>query len=87
MTIKTHWETIDKERCFTFFAEDRETNTCIHSSTYICNREGKKLYPKLKAEFTTQIMEIQIKEKIMIESKVHELIKNDKVLDLNELIK
>ena len=86
MKIKTHWETIDKDRCFTFFAEDKDTNTCIYSGTYICNKEGKKAYPKLKAEFTMQIMELQVKEKLLIDAEVHKLTENKIPLDLEKLI-
>lgn len=84
--IKTHWETIDKDRCYTFFFEDKDTNTCIYSSTYIQNKEGKKLFAKLKAEFTSQIMELQIKEKLLINAEVHKLKENRISLDLDNLI-
>jgi len=86
MKIKTHWETIDKDRCYTFFAEDADTNTCIYSGTYICNKDGKKAYPRLKAEFTSQIMELQIREKLLIDAEVHKLKENKIPLDLDKLI-
>lgn len=86
MKIKTHWETIDKDRCFTFFAEDVGTNTCIYSSTYILNRDSRKLYSKLKAEFTIQVMDLQVREKILIDAEIHKLKENKVPLDLNKLI-
>lgn len=86
MIIKTQWQTIDKDRCYTFFAEDADTNTCIYSGTYICNKEGKKAYPRLKAEFTAQIMELQIKEKLLINAEIHKLNENKIPLDLDGFI-
>jgi|GEM_PF-6324482 len=87
MQIKTHWETIDGKRTFTFFTEDTTTNTLIYSSTFLMCRQNKRDYPKLKADFVTYVSDMSKMELAILEAEVHKLKENKVILDLNELVK
>jgi len=71
MTVKTLWQTIDKKRCFTFYFEDKTTNTLIHSDTFIKTRQTN--YRKLKEDFVKFILDKMHLELAMIDAKVHTL--------------
>lgn len=71
MKIKTHKEIIDGSNTVTFFIEDVNTNTLIHSDTFVVTKKTK--LNKLKAEFVSYVTDMQKMELAMLEAKEHEL--------------
>lgn len=85
MKVKTHWETIDKKKCFTFFTEDVATNTLLHSPTFLMCRQNKKDYQKLKNDFVSYVLDKEKLELSLLSAEVHKLKENKVKLDLDKI--
>jgi hypothetical protein len=81
MKIKSHKEIIDGHNTVTFFTEDVNSNTLIHSDTFIVTKKTK--INKLKAEFIAYVTDMQKMELAMLEAKEHDLIGNKKELNFS----
>lgn len=71
MKIKSHKEIIDGHNTVTFFTEDVNSNTLIHSDIFIVTKKTK--INKLKGEFVSYVTDMQKMELSMLEAKEHEL--------------
>lgn len=85
MKVKTHYEKIGKDKAFTFFIEDKETNTLIHSSTYLVCKENKRDYNKLKNDFVSYVQDMHKMELAMLNAEVHKIKENKIKLDLENI--
>lgn len=83
MKVKSHKELIDGHNTVTFFIEDVDTNTLIHSDTFIVTKHTK--INKLKAEFIAYVQDMQKMELAMLQAKVHSLDENKHIIDLNNI--
>lgn len=83
MKVKVLNQTIDKQRCFTFYIEDVNTNTLIHSDTFIRTKETN--FKQLKAGFVEYVTDMKKMELSMLQAKVHSLDENKHVIDLNNI--
>lgn len=81
MKVKSHKELIDGHNTITFFIEDTNTNTLIHSDTFIVTKKTK--INKLKAEFVDYVKGMQEMELAMLEAKTHSLDEVKHIIPLN----
>lgn len=80
MKIKSHKEIIDGHNCITFFIEDVNTNTLVHSDTFIINRKTR--IKELKYNFVTYVQDMNKMELALLNAEVHKVEENKKVLQL-----
>lgn len=81
MKIKVHNQTIDKQRCFTFYIEDVNTNTLIYSDTFVRTKETN--FKELKANFVSYVQDMHKMELAMLQAKVNSLDENKHIIPLN----
>jgi hypothetical protein len=80
MKVKSHKELIDGHNTITFFIEDKETNTLIHSDTFIITRKTR--IKELKYNFITYVQDMHKLELAMLNAEVHKVKENKVKLDL-----
>lgn len=85
MKVKVHHERIGKDKTFTFFIEDKSTNTLIHSSTFLVCKENKRDYKKLKSDFVSYVLDKERLELALLSAEVHKLKENPVTLDLDKI--
>jgi len=80
MKVKSHKEIIDGHNCITFFIEDINTNTLIHSDTFIINRKTR--IKELKYNFVSYVQDMNKMELALLNAEIHKVEENKKVLQL-----
>jgi hypothetical protein len=81
MKVKSHKELIDGHNTITFFIEDKETNTLIHSDIFIVTRKTR--IKELKYNFITYVQDMHKLELSMLNAEVHEVKENKVKLEIN----
>jgi len=81
MKVKSHKELIDGHNTITFFIEDKETNTLIHSDIFIVTRKTR--IKELKYNFITYVQDMHKLELSMINAEVHKVKENKVKLEIN----
>jgi hypothetical protein len=81
MKVKSHKEIIDGHNCVTFFIEDVNTNTLIHSDTFIVTRKTR--IKELKYNFVQYVQDLQKMELEMVKAQSFKLTENKKVIEIN----
>ena len=80
MKVKSHKEIIDGHNCITFFIEDVNTNTLVHSDTFIINRKTR--IKELKYNFVSYVQDMNKMELALLNAEIHKVEENKKVLQL-----
>jgi hypothetical protein len=83
MKVKSHKEIIDGHNTVTFFIEDKETNTLIHSDTFIITRKTR--IKELKYNFVSYVQDKERLELSLLNAEVHKIKENKVVMDLNKI--
>jgi hypothetical protein len=83
LKVKTQYEKIGKDKCFTFYIEDVETNTLIYSSSFLVCKENKRDFNKLKHDFVSYVQDLQKMELEMVKAQSFKLTENKKVIEIN----
>lgn len=81
MKVKSHKEAINGCNCITFFIEDVNTNTLIHSDTFIITRKTR--IKELKYNFVTYVQDLQKMELAMLKAQSFKLTENKKTIEIN----
>jgi C4-type Zn-finger protein len=81
MKVKSHKEIIDGHNTVTFFIEDVNTNTLIHSDTFIITRKTR--IKELKYNFVAYVQDLQKMELAMVKAESFKLTENKKVIEIN----
>jgi hypothetical protein len=81
MKVKSHKELIDGHNTITFFIEDKETNTLIHSDIFIVTRKTR--IKELKYNFITYVQDMHKLELSMLNAEVHKVKENKVKLEIN----
>lgn len=81
--VKSHKELIDGQNTITFFIEDKETNTLIHSDTFIITKKTR--IKELKYNFVSYVQDMHKMELAMLNAEVHKIKENKIKLDLENI--
>lgn len=73
MKIKSHKEFIDGKKCLTFFIEEVDTNTLIHSDTFIIDGLSFDKIKELKKDFALYVQDLQKMELAKLQAASHKL--------------
>jgi len=80
MKVKSHKELIDGKNTITFFIEDVQTNTLVHSDTFIITKKTR--IKELKYNFVSYVQDMNKMELALLNAEVHKVEENKKVLQL-----
>jgi hypothetical protein len=83
MKVKSHKELIDEKNTVTFFIEDKETNTLIHSDIFIIT--PKTRIKELKYNFISYVQDMKKMELAILNAEVHKIKENKIKLDLDKI--
>jgi hypothetical protein len=83
MKVKSHKELIDGKNTVTFFIEDKETNTLIHSDIFIITRKTR--IKELKYNFVSYVQDMKKMELALLNAEVHKIKENKIKLDLENI--
>lgn len=73
MKAKSHKEIIDGKKCLTFFIEETDTNTLIHSDTFVIDGLKFEDIKKLRKDFLTYVQDLQKIELAKLQAETHKL--------------
>lgn len=73
MKIKSHKEYIDGQKCLTFFIEETETNTLIHSDTFVIDGLSFDEIKNLRKDFLIYVQDMQKMELAKLRAESHKL--------------